>query len=109
MRGYDDDPHLNIGTGEDISIRELAELMRDLVHPEAEIHFDASKPDGMPRKLLDVSRLHALGWRHRIALRDGIASTHAWLVEHYDEAIAGRDAHRTAVPPRRAGAQLPSA
>jgi GDP-L-fucose synthase len=109
MRRYEGDEHLNIGTGEDVSIRELAELVRDLVHPDAEIHFDASKPDGMPRKLLDVERLHQLGWRHRIALRDGIARTYAWLAEHYDEAIAGRGAGRSAVPPRRAGAPLRSA
>ena len=59
-------------------IRELAELIRDLVHPEAELVFDPTKPDGMPRKLLDVSRIHALGWRHRIDLADGLRSTVDW-------------------------------
>jgi GDP-L-fucose synthase len=82
MDTYDDGRHLNVGTGEDLSIRELAEAVRDIVHPSGRVVFDTSKPDGMPRKLLDVSRLHALGWRHRIGLREGIASTYAWFVEH---------------------------
>ncbi len=54
--------------------------MRSIVYPDATLTFDASKPDGMPRKLLDVSRLHALGWRHRIGLRDGIGSTYQWFL-----------------------------
>jgi GDP-L-fucose synthase len=82
MDTYDDPRHLNVGTGEDLSIRELAEAVRDIVHPSARVVFDTSKPDGMPRKLLDVSRLHALGWRHRIGLREGIASTYAWFGEN---------------------------
>ena len=68
MEHYDGDEHINVGTGEDLSIRELAEQIRDLVAPGVSITFDTSKPDGTPRKLLDVSRLHRLGWRHRIAL-----------------------------------------
>jgi GDP-L-fucose synthase len=71
---------MNVGTGEDLSILELAHLIRDIVHPSARLVFDASKPDGTPRKLLDVTRLHTLGWRHRIGLRQGIASTYEWLV-----------------------------
>lgn len=82
MDRYDEAPHINVGTGEDLSIRELAEMVRALVYPEAALTFDTSKPDGMPRKLLDVSRLHALGWRHRITLRDGMASTHQWFLSH---------------------------
>jgi GDP-L-fucose synthase len=57
-------------------------MVRDVVYPEAELVFDTSKPDGTPRKLLDVSRLHALGWRHRIELREGIESTYQWFLEH---------------------------
>jgi GDP-L-fucose synthase len=79
MRTYDGDGHINVGTGVDLSIRELADLVRSIVYPEASLTFDTSKPDGMPRKLLDVSRLHALGWTHRIELRDGIASTYEWF------------------------------
>jgi GDP-L-fucose synthase len=82
MEHYDETPHINVGTGEDLSIRELAEVIRDIVHPGAQLCFDATKPDGMPRKLLDVSRLHALGWRHRIPLREGIASTYQWFLQH---------------------------
>jgi len=81
MRRYDAEEHVNVGTGEDLSIRELAELVRDLVAPGVGIELDATKPDGMPRKLLDVSRLHELGWRHRIGLREGIESTYAWYLE----------------------------
>ncbi len=82
MRHYQDrDLHLNVGTGEDVTIRELAELVREVVAPGLELRFDRSKPDGMPRKLLDVGRLHALGWRHRIALRDGVESTYRWFRE----------------------------
>jgi GDP-L-fucose synthase len=80
MRHYDDAAHINVGTGEDLSILELAEMVRETVYPQASIVFDTGKPDGSPRKLLDVSRLHALGWRHRIELRDGIASTYEWFV-----------------------------
>lgn len=104
MRHYEGDSHVNIGTGEDVSIREAAELVRDLVHPDAEIVFDASKPDGMPRKLLDVSLLHDLGWRHEVGLADGVASTYRWLTEHYDEAIAGgRRAEVAPAQTRRVG------
>ncbi|HSM14760.1 MAG TPA: GDP-L-fucose synthase [Thermoanaerobaculia bacterium] len=81
MRAYDGDGHVNVGTGEDLSIRELAETVRDVVAPGVSLEFDASKPDGMPRKLLDVSKLHALGWRHRIGLREGIEATYRWFVE----------------------------
>ena len=82
MEHYDGLQHINVGTGEDQSIRALAEMVRDVVYPEAQLMFDTSKPDGMPRKLLDVSRLHALGWHHKVALRNGIASTYAWFLAH---------------------------
>jgi GDP-L-fucose synthase len=78
--------HINIGTGEDLSIRELAELVRDIVYPSARLTYDGSKPDGTPRKLLDVSRLHALGWRHRIELREGVRSAYDWYLRHKDAA-----------------------
>jgi GDP-L-fucose synthase len=81
MEHYDGDDHINVGTGEDLSIRELAEMIRDIVAPGVDIRFDASKPDGTPRKLLDVSRLHALPWRHRVALPAGLASTYQWFRE----------------------------
>jgi GDP-L-fucose synthase len=85
MARYDESQHINVGTGEDLSIRELAELVRSLVYPEAQLSFDASKPDGTPRKLLDVSRLHALGWKHQTGLPQGIASTYEWFLGHAAE------------------------
>jgi len=86
MQHYDDAEHINVGTGEDLTIRALAEMVRDVVHPEVELVFDTSKPDGTPRKLLDVSRLHALGWRHRIELREGIETSYRWFLENRDHA-----------------------
>ena len=80
MNCYEGPQHINVGTGEDLSIRELAEMIRNVVHPSARIVFDSTKPDGTPRKLLDVGRLHDLGWRHRIELVDGVASTYEWFL-----------------------------
>ena len=80
MQHYAAADHINVGTGEDLSIHELADLIREVVYPEARIVFDAEKPDGMPQKLLDVRRLHTLGWRHTIGLREGIAQTFEWFV-----------------------------
>jgi GDP-L-fucose synthase len=77
---YDGADIVNVGVGEDVSIRELAELVRDVVGYDGDIVQDTTKPDGTPRKLLDVSRLHALGWRARIGLREGVASTYAWYL-----------------------------
>jgi GDP-L-fucose synthase len=71
-------PLINIGCGEDLSVIELAGLVREIVYAEAELQWDGSKPDGTPRKLLDVSRLRGLGWVHRIGLREGIAGTYSW-------------------------------
>jgi GDP-L-fucose synthase len=85
MRNCDQGSHINVGSGEDVSIREVAEMVRDLAAPGVRLVFDGSRPDGAPRKLLDVSRLHAMGWRHRIELREGIETTHRWFVEHWEE------------------------
>jgi GDP-L-fucose synthase len=90
MENYDEAGHINVGTGDDLSIRALAEIVRDIVFPRAEIVFDTSKPDGTPRKQLDVSRLHELGWSHSIELREGIARTYEWFVQNCD-----KDARRT--------------
>ncbi|MHB1169204.1 MAG: GDP-L-fucose synthase [Longimicrobiales bacterium] len=78
MQHYDGDAFVNVGVGEDVTIRELAELVRRVVGYDGEIEFDASKPDGTPRKLMDVSRLTALGWRAQIGLEEGIRSTYEW-------------------------------
>ena len=79
MRHYDQPGLINVGTGEDQTVRAIAEKVRDVVHPAAGLRFDRTKPDGMPRKLLDVSRIHALGWHHRIALADGLRATYEWF------------------------------
>jgi GDP-L-fucose synthase len=78
IENYDSPEIVNIGCGEDVSIRELAELICDVVGFKGALVFDTTKPDGTPRKLLDVSRLQALGWKRRISLRDGITQTYAW-------------------------------
>ncbi|MEM6329830.1 MAG: GDP-L-fucose synthase [Planctomycetota bacterium] len=82
LEHYEDDQTINIGTGEDLTIRELAEMIREAVCPQAELAFDASMPDGTPRKLLDVSRLNKLGWRPRINLLEGVAATYDWFLQN---------------------------
>ncbi|HTJ80681.1 MAG TPA: GDP-L-fucose synthase [Polyangiaceae bacterium] len=82
MDRYDSPEPINVGVGDDVTIRELAELVRDVVGFGGDITFDRSKPDGTPRKVLDVGRIHALGWKASIPLREGIASTYRWFVEH---------------------------
>jgi GDP-L-fucose synthase len=80
MRRYDAENLINVGAGTDITIRELAELICEVVGFTGQLEFDASKPDGTPRKLLDVARVGALGWRPRIALRDGLRTTYEWFL-----------------------------
>jgi GDP-L-fucose synthase len=76
MQHYNEAELINIGTGEDISIKDLALLIKDIVGYSGELRFDASKPDGTPRKLMDVSKLHALGWQHKIDLAEGIRAVY---------------------------------
>jgi GDP-L-fucose synthase len=83
MHHHDGSAILNIGCGEDVTIAEVAQLMKETVGYEGDIVFDSSKPDGSPRKLLDVSRLFALGWRPRIDLRRGLAETYAWFQQNH--------------------------
>jgi len=82
LKKYDSPEVINVGCGEDISIRELAELICEIVGFEGELAWDSTKPDGTPRKLLDVSKIHALGWRHQIGLREGIAATYEWFLQN---------------------------
>jgi GDP-L-fucose synthase len=79
---YEGQGHLNVGVGEDLSIRDLAELIAEVVGWTGEFAFDPSMPDGTPRKLLDVSRLASLGWKPSIGLREGIGQTYRWYLEH---------------------------
>ena len=81
MDNYSDVGHVNVGTGLDLPIKELAEKVRDIVCPEATLRFDSSKPDGMPRKVLDTSKLNALGWEPSIDLDAGIATTYEWFLD----------------------------
>lgn len=80
MEHYSDPDIINVGVGADVSIREAAETIRDVVGFEGELDFDTSKPDGMPRKLLDVSRLNELGWKAAVDLKTGITKTYEWYV-----------------------------
>ncbi len=82
METYNDPEIVNIGTGEDVTIKELAEIVKDVTGYQGEIVWDTTKPDGTPRKLLDVSKLHKLGFKHTIALKDGITKTYAWYTKN---------------------------
>lgn len=82
MNKYDDPSIVNIGTGDDVSIKEFAELVKDVVGYTGETIWDASKPDGTPRKWLDVSKLNDLGWKAKISLREGVANTYQWYIKN---------------------------
>ena len=85
MSNYNSSEIINIGTGKDLSIAELAYLIKDIIEYDGNIIFDTSKPDGTPRKLLDVSKLFNMGWKPRITLEEGIRSTYSWYQEHQKE------------------------
>ncbi|MDO7975860.1 GDP-L-fucose synthase family protein [Oceanotoga teriensis] len=82
MNNYDGDETVNIGTGKDLTIAELSNIIKDIVGYQGKIKFDTSKPDGTPRKLLDVSRLNSLGWKYKTDLKDGIKLTYDWYKEN---------------------------
>jgi len=82
---YAGEQHVNVGTGEDLTIRDLAERVAATVGYQGRLEWDPARPDGTPRKLTDVSRLHALGWHHRISLPDGLRAVYAWYREHVAE------------------------
>jgi GDP-L-fucose synthase len=86
LQSYDAEPIVNIGWGKDITIRELAELVMSVIGYSGRLEFDSSKPDGTPRKLLDVTRLANLGWKPRISLEAGLAQTYAWFKENLADA-----------------------
>lgn len=83
LENYDGETHVNIGTGQEISIKELAEAVRRAVGYEGEIVWNSDMPDGTPRKLTDVSRLHSLGWRHQVELEEGIRLAYQWYQENH--------------------------
>lgn len=82
LESYDNRQFLNVGTGEDITIRELAETLQRVIGYQGKLVFDTSKPDGTPRKLLDVSRLHDAGWKHKIIFEEGVKRTYDWYLEN---------------------------
>jgi GDP-L-fucose synthase len=88
MEHYDDDRHVNVGTGVDLPIKELAEKIRDVVHPTAKLTFDTSKPDGTPYKVLDVSKLTGTGWK--ASIDTGIRTTYAWFLDQLQHRAALR-------------------
>lgn len=82
MENYDGEQHVNIGTGEEVSIRELAETVKEVVGFEGELVFNTNMPDGTPRKLTVVDKLHGLGWRHKVSLKEGIKLAYNWFLEN---------------------------
>lgn len=84
MLNYNDESHVNVGTGEDITIKDLALLIKEIVGYQGEIIHDVSKPDGTPRKLLDVSLLHSTGWKHKIDLPEGVKAVYNWYQNNCD-------------------------
>lgn len=95
LENYDDPAPINVGTGEDVTIREVAETVADVVGYEGEIVWDTSKPDGTPRKLLDVSRLENLGWKASVRLEDGIRRTYEWYCSTDGRRMGADTATRT--------------
>src|SRR5450631_937775 len=85
LENYDSGETINVGVGQDVTIRELAEIVADVVGYDGDLIQDTSKPDGTPRKLLDVSKINDLGWKATVPLREGIASTYTWFLEHWVE------------------------
>lgn len=83
MENYDGEQHVNIGTGEEVSIRELAETVKEVVGFEGELVFNTDMPDGTPRKLTTVDKLHCLGWKHKVSLNEGIKLAYNWFLENY--------------------------
>ena len=84
MNNYDDEEFVNVGVGEDVSIKELAEIVKETVGIKGELKFDTSKPDGTPRKLLDVTKLNEAGWKAKIWLVDGVKNTYQWFLDNED-------------------------
>ncbi len=88
MKDYSGDQHVNVGSGADLPIVELAQLIADIVGFKGEIMCDTSKPDGTPRKLMSAAKMQAMGWTPRITLREGLADAYAWYLANIDRAAA---------------------
>jgi GDP-L-fucose synthase len=85
MNNYDDEEFVNVGTGKDVTIRELAETIKVVIGYQGTLKFDSTKPDGTPRKLMDVSKLEKNGWKAKILLINGIHDTYSWFLAHQDD------------------------
>ncbi len=83
MENYNGEEHVNIGTGEEVSIKQLAETVKEIIGYKGQLLFNSDKPDGTPRKLTDITKLHELGWKHSINLREGIEDSYKWFKENY--------------------------
>ena len=86
LENYSGEQHVNIGTGKEVTIRQLAEIVRDTVGYQGEIVWNTAMPDGTPRKLTDVTKLHGLGWTHRVELEEGVKLAYEWFRENVDQA-----------------------
>jgi GDP-L-fucose synthase len=84
LENYDGEQHVNIGTGREVTIKQLVETIRKVVNYEGEVVWNTAMPDGTPRKLTDVSKIHSLGWKHKIELEEGVKLAFDWFVENYD-------------------------
>ena len=84
MENYEGSRHINVGTGEEISIKDLALMLKEITGYEGRLEFDTEKPDGNPRKLLDSSKVHEMGWHHKISLREGLQKTYDWFLENIE-------------------------
>jgi GDP-L-fucose synthase len=100
MENYSGDSHINVGTGVDLSIRDLAEMIRDVVCPDAILRFDTSKPDGTPRKVLDVTKLNELGWKPSIDLETGVRATYQWFLQQQSSQVGMRGMGESATATR---------
>jgi len=86
LENYDGEQHVNIGTGKEVTIKELAETVQRAVGFRGTVVWNKDMPDGTPRKLTDVTRLHRLGWRHKVDLEEGVAMAYRWFKENVDDA-----------------------
>ena len=86
LEHYDGEQHVNIGTGKEVTIRQLAETVQRIVGYEGKIIWNTEMPDGTPRKLTDVTKLHGLGWHHQVDLEEGVKLAYDWFVENVDSA-----------------------
>jgi GDP-L-fucose synthase len=85
MENYNESQHINIGAGIDVSIKELAHIIKDIVGYNGKFIWDETKPDGMPQKLMDVSRINALGWINKTNLEDGLTKTYKWYLDNWEK------------------------